>query len=42
MPKTLTPQQVSAYHRDGFLFPLPAIGKDAARRYRSCLEAHER
>jgi ectoine hydroxylase-related dioxygenase (phytanoyl-CoA dioxygenase family) len=42
MTSSLTPQQVSDYHRDGFLFPLPAIGPAAARHYRDCLEAHER
>src|ERR1043166_7305891 len=38
----LTPTQVPNYHRDGFLFPVPAVGPDAARHYRERLEAHER
>jgi len=42
MPNTLTPQQVSDFHRDGYLFPVPAIGRDAARHYRDRLETHER
>jgi ectoine hydroxylase-related dioxygenase (phytanoyl-CoA dioxygenase family) len=38
---TLTPRQVADYRRDGYLFPLPAIGAEGAARYRRALEAHE-
>ena len=30
-----------AYHRDGFYFPLRAMGRDDAERYVAALEAHE-
>lgn len=41
MPKRLNTDQVEAYRRDGYLFPLCAIGARAAGRYRAALEAHE-
>ncbi len=39
---TLSPEQVADYRRDGFLFPVPAIGRDGAAHYRKALEDHER
>jgi hypothetical protein len=41
MPKILTDDQVKAYHRDGFLFPLRAFGADDAKRYRAAVEDFE-
>lgn len=41
MPKLLSERQVEQYHRDGYLFPLQALGADEAARYRAALEAHE-
>ena len=41
MPKLLTPAQIDAYRRDGFLLPLPALGADDVRRYRGALEDFE-
>ncbi|MGO1118161.1 phytanoyl-CoA dioxygenase family protein [Rhodovibrionaceae bacterium A322] len=38
MTGSLTPDQVAQYHRDGFLFPLPALSGDEARAYRKSLE----
>ncbi|MGI9405847.1 MAG: phytanoyl-CoA dioxygenase family protein, partial [Hyphomicrobiaceae bacterium] len=37
----LSAEAVTAYRRDGFLFPLPGIGASAAREYRAALEAFE-
>jgi len=39
MAHHLTTDQVERYQRDGYLFPLPAISQDDARRYRVSLEA---
>lgn len=41
MPRRLTQEQVDAYARDGFLFPLDGIGADEARACRERLEAYE-
>jgi len=30
MSKKLTPQQIESYHRDGYLFPLPALSREEA------------
>ena len=37
----LTPQQVSDYHRDGYVFPVRVLSAQQAAHYRKCLEAHE-
>ena len=37
----LTPEQVSAYHRDGYVFPLRVLESQDAAYYRRCLETHE-
>jgi ectoine hydroxylase-related dioxygenase (phytanoyl-CoA dioxygenase family) len=37
----LTPQQVEAYHRDGYVFPLRVLESRDAAYYRRCLETHE-
>jgi len=41
MLKQLTEAQREAYHRDGYLFPLPAFGPADACRYRAALESFE-
>src|SRR5437016_10502789 len=41
MPKTLTPSQVDGFHRDGYIFPLPAIAAVDAADCRRRLEAFE-
>lgn len=42
MPKILSQDQVAVFDDDGLLFPLPALDRDRALRYRECLEAYER
>jgi non-heme Fe2+,alpha-ketoglutarate-dependent halogenase len=42
MGKVLTAGQVQQYERDGFLFPLPALGREEALGYRRRLEDSER
>jgi len=42
MPKTLSPGQVAAFERDGFLFGFDAISADAAKGLRARLEDYER
>lgn len=37
----LSPDQVAAFRRDGFVFPLRVLSVEDAARYRACLEAHE-
>lgn len=37
----LTPEQVSAYHRDGYVFPVRVMEPQDAAHYRRCLETHE-
>lgn len=37
----LTREQIDAFHRDGFLFPLRVITAGQAAHYRACLEHHE-
>ncbi len=37
----LTPEQVGAYHRDGYVFPLRVLESREAAHYRHCLESHE-
>ena len=37
----LTPQQVSDYHRDGYVFPVRVLSAPQAAHYRKCLEVHE-
>ena len=41
MPKKLSRAQVEAYRTEGYLCPIPGIGRDDAARYRACLEAFE-
>jgi non-heme Fe2+,alpha-ketoglutarate-dependent halogenase len=41
MPKSLTEDQVAAYHRDGYLAPVPAMSDAEARKLRGTLEAIE-
>ena len=41
MPKLLTPSQIDAYGRNGFVFPVRAIAAGAAAECRSRLEAFE-
>ena len=42
MPKVLTTEQVSHYHRDGYLFPVPALSEAEALRNFSLLEMFEK
>ena len=42
MPKRLTPAQVAAYERDGFVFPVDVLTPDEVRACRGELEAWER
>lgn len=42
MPKLLSEQQVAAFERDGFLFPLRVMTREDAQAYRQRLEAYER
>lgn len=42
MPKLLTPAQVQAYERDGFVFPIDVLTPDEVRACRGELEAWER
>ncbi|MFM7971378.1 MAG: phytanoyl-CoA dioxygenase family protein [Betaproteobacteria bacterium] len=42
MPKFLTPAQVRAYERDGFVYPLDVLGAQEARSCREELEGWER
>lgn len=42
MPKKLTPQQVAAYERDGYVCPVEAFSTEQARTWRGKLEAFER
>ena len=37
----LTPEQVNAYHRDGYVFPVRVMAPEDAAYYRRCLETHE-
>ena len=37
----LTPEQVSAYHHDGYVFPVRVMEPEDAAHYRRCLETHE-
>jgi ectoine hydroxylase-related dioxygenase (phytanoyl-CoA dioxygenase family) len=41
MPKVLTPEQVTQYQRDGFLFPMPALSSDQVAFYRDKLNDFE-
>lgn len=41
MPKALTRDQIDCYHRDGYVFPFPALSQAAAAAYRRRLEEHE-
>ena len=41
MTKSLSPDAVAAYHRDGYLFPQRAISPERAAHYRACLERYE-
>ena len=38
MPKVLTQEQVDAYHRDGFLFPVRVMDRESAHALRRKLE----
>lgn len=42
MTRSLTPDQVAGYERDGYCFPIDVLGADEVRRYRGELEAWER
>jgi non-heme Fe2+,alpha-ketoglutarate-dependent halogenase len=42
MPKVLSPEQVAAYERDGFVFPIDVLKPDEVRACRGELEAWER
>ncbi|MEI7784393.1 MAG: phytanoyl-CoA dioxygenase family protein [Betaproteobacteria bacterium] len=42
MPKLLSSQQVQAYDRDGFVFPVDVLSTDEVRAHRQELEAWER
>ena len=42
MPRHLSPEQVSAYERDGFVFPIDVLTPDEVRSLRSELQAWER
>ena len=42
MPKTLTPDQVQAYHQDGVLFPLPLLTEEEVAYFRSLYEEFQR
>ncbi len=41
MPKLLSPEQVAAYERDGFVFPVDALHPDEVRALRAELESWE-
>jgi non-haem Fe2+, alpha-ketoglutarate-dependent halogenase len=41
MPRNLTPQQIAAYERDGYLCPIEAFASGRARAWRDKLEAYE-
>ena len=41
MPKILTQEQVDAYHRDGFLFPVRVMDRESASGLRRKLEEVE-
>jgi len=41
MPKFLSDPQVEAYHRDGYIYPLPAIGEARAKETRARFEEYE-
>ena len=41
MPKALTEDQIAAYHRDGYLAPVPAMSEAEARAVRAKLETIE-
>ena len=41
MPKLLSPEQVRAYHADGFVMPLTVLSDDEASEYRRRFEAYE-
>jgi len=41
MPNILDSQQVEAFRRDGYLFPLRAFSREEAAQLRGALEAHE-
>ena len=42
MNRMLTEEQVSRFHRDGYLSPVRVMSENAARAVREKLEAHER
>lgn len=42
MPKTLTPDQVQAYHQDGVLFPLPVLTGEEVAYFRSLHDEFDR
>lgn len=41
MTKQLTEDQVSAYRRDGFVYPIPVMSREEAGRFRNSLERFE-
>jgi non-heme Fe2+,alpha-ketoglutarate-dependent halogenase len=42
MPKVLTPNQVTSYHREGLLFPLPSLSGAEVAHFRSCHDELDR
>jgi hypothetical protein len=42
MPTVLTPNQVTSYHREGLLFPLPALSEAEVAHFRSCHDELDR
>src|SRR6266852_666198 len=42
MLKVLTPNQIDSYHRDGLLFPLPALMAAEVKYFRACHEELDR
>lgn len=42
MPKTLTPDQIQAYHQDGVLFPMPVLTEEEVAYFRSLHDEFDR
>ena len=42
MPKVLTPNQIASYHRDGLLFPIPALNEAEIAHFCSCHDRLDR
>jgi ectoine hydroxylase-related dioxygenase (phytanoyl-CoA dioxygenase family) len=41
VPKVLSPDELEAYHRNGYYFPVPVLSPSEVAHYRNCLEEHE-